>query len=237
MIRYARKLTTFLRKNDLVKGLFIVGTVLLAAVAVWSGIRFALNTEYPILVVSSPSMCPATNCVLPVGALIVIKGQGPSTIQMGQIIVFRPYDSRPNYLVVHRVFQIYSADETDCRQIAFQTKGDANPGPDGWPDCRTATVSGLVSGAHVLGVYQNTIPIPYLGSAILFIRDLLYDENTGQPRVQGIIIIVALIVALFTFEVLEPTRSRTAPEPAKSTSDAFKSQSAAVGSVFLLARH
>ena len=236
MMGYVRKFRTYLRKNDLAKGLFVVGVVLLVAVAVWGGIRFELNTEYPILVVSSPSMCPATNCVLPVGALIVIKGQDPSTIQVGQIIVFRPFDSRPNYLVVHRVFQVYSADQTDCRQIAFQTKGDANYGPDGWPDCRTATVSGLVSGAQVLGVYQNTIPIPYLGSAILFIRDFLYNENTSQLKPQGIIIIVALIVALFTFEVWEPTRSRTAHKQAKSTSD-VQISNGSIGPILILAPH
>jgi hypothetical protein len=32
----------------------------------------------------------------------------------------------------------------------------------------------------------------------------MYDDYTGQPKTQGILVIVALIVALFAFEVAEP---------------------------------
>jgi len=32
----------------------------------------------------------------------------------------------------------------------------------------------------------------------------MYDDSTGQPKTQGILVIVALIVALFAFEVAEP---------------------------------
>ncbi len=40
--------------------------------------------------------------------------------------------------------------------------------------------------------------------AILDIRGFMYDDSTGQPKTQGILVIVALIVALFAFEVAEP---------------------------------
>lgn len=212
MSHYFREFRAYLGKNDLVKGLFLVGVVLLGAVAVWGGIRLALSTEYPVLVVSSPSMCPPTNCVLPVGALIVIKGQDPSTVQIGSIIVFRPYDWNTNYLVVHRVVDIYSSGS--CGQIEFRTKGDANPGPDSWPDC----TDGGITGSRIVGIYQGTIPIPFLGSAILSIRSFMYDDTTGQPKTQGIVIIVALIAALFAFEVLEPAK--------KNPNDSKKAQAA-----------
>jgi signal peptidase I len=218
---YIREFRAYLRKNDLAKGLFLVGIVLLGAVAVWGGIRLALNTEYPILVVSSPSMCPPTNCVLPVGALIVIKGDNPNTVQVGQIIVFRPYDTLPNYLVVHRVHAILPSDSNSAcaGQVEFQTQGDANPGPDSWPDCP----NGGVTGSRLVGVYQGTIPIPFLGSAILAIRSFMYNDTTGQPNPQGIIVIVALIAALFAFEVLEPTKKEDNVKKSTATTETTSS--------------
>lgn len=202
MSSYIRRFRTYLRKNDLAKGLFLVGIILLGIIAIWGGIRLALSTDYPVLVVSSPSMCPPTNCVLPVGALIMIKGQDPATVQVGTIIVFRPYDSNPGYLVVHRVVQVITADQASCGQIEFKTKGDANYGPDNWPDCR----DGGITGSRLAGVYQGTIPIPYLGSTILAIRSFCFDENMGQPNTQCYLIIVSLIVALIAFEILTPTK-------------------------------
>lgn len=179
--------------------------MILGALAVWEGVRLALNTEYPILVVSSPSMCPQTNCVLPVGALIVIRGQDPSTIvagpaPIGSIIVFRPYVCMPDFLVVHRVVQEING----TNGYYFVTKGDNNPGPDFWNRCGTALAQ--ISGSQIVGVYQYTIPIPYLGSIILDIRTFFYDDTSGQPRLQGILVIAALLIALFAFEVIEPSK-------------------------------
>ncbi len=218
MSSYIRQFRAYLRKNDLAKGLFLVGVVLLGAIAVWGGIRLALGTEYPILVVSSPSMCPPTNCVLPVGALIVIKGQDPSTITNGSIIVFRPFSANPNYLVVHRVVQIYTPNQNPNGEYVFITKGDANPSRDSAWDC----YNGGVCGSRVVGIYQTTIPIPFLGSAILKIREFMYDDATGQPKLQGIVIVVALIAALFAFEVMEPSKKTTSTEQkAPASSSAF----------------
>ncbi|HZY93512.1 MAG TPA: signal peptidase I [Candidatus Bathyarchaeia archaeon] len=217
MSSYIREFRAYLRKNDLAKGLFLVGVVLLGAIAVWGGIRLALGTEYPILVVSSPSMCPPTNCVLPVGALIVIRGQNPSMISNGSIIVFRPWSANPNYLVVHRVVQIYTPNQNPNGEYVFITKGDANYGRDTW-EC----YNGGVCGSKIVGVYQTTIPIPLLGSAILSIRSFMYDDNTGQPKLQGIVIVVALIAALFAFEVMEPSKKITSTEQkASPPSSAF----------------
>ena len=222
MSSHVRRLWGFLRKNETAKGLFLVGIVLLSAIAVWGAIRWGLNTEYPVLVVSSGSMCPSSNCTLAIGALIVIKGQDPATIQAGppcapeqytaanrygSIIVFRPDPSRPDYLVVHRVREITNV----SGQLAFKTQGDANAnqGCDNWPG-----IGGAVPASRVVGVYQYTIPIPGLGSAILAVRGFMYDENTGQPKPQGIAVIVALIVALFAFEVIEPSKKKQPSPPA-----------------------
>jgi len=169
-------------------------------------------------VVSSPSMCqrvvdPSTNeCTLAVGDLIVIKGESTANIQVpppsysgscsigsccpgvslnpqGTIIVFyRSAD--PSFLIVHRVYKAVNI----SGQIYYDTKGDANGCDDG----------DQIGASNIIGLYQFTIPIPYLGSAILAIRDFMYNSNTGQLNPQGILVIAALIVALFAFEVVEP---------------------------------
>jgi len=228
---YIRKFRTFLRKNETARGLFLVGLVILGAIVVWGGIRLALNTEYPILVVSSGSMCqrltnPQTSeCTLAIGDLIVIRGVDPATINNGSIIVFRNSPTNLDFLVVHRVVGIISSASSAYNQISFRTKGDANPGTDCW------TSSCYIPGSWVVGVYQFTIPIPYLGSAILDIRNFMYDDNTGQPKTQGILVIVALIVALFAFEVAEPGKKK----PSSNVPDETHT-SAAPTNVFRLAR-
>ncbi len=209
-----RKFWKFIKRNETARGLLLVGIVILGALGIWAGVRLALSTEYPVLVVSSGSMCPPTNCVLPVGSLIVIRGQDPSTIvaappPIGSIIVFRPYRCEPDYLVVHRV--IYESGNS-ATGYSFQTKGDANGGPDTW-DSRCGTALTLVPASQVVGIYQGTIPIPFLGSAILGIRGFMYDDTTGQPRPEGIAVIVILIIALFAFEVIEPSKKSKPDTP------------------------
>ena len=211
MSRYIRKFRSYLRKNETARGLFIVGLVILGAIAVWGGIRLALNTEYPILVVSSGSMCPPSNCVLPVGALVVIQGEDPRALKVGDIVVFRGNPSDPNYLIIHRIIILYtpSNDTAYPGQYTFVTHGDANPlGANEGPN----QLSTLV------GVYQSTIPIPYLGSAIIQIRNFMYDDSTGQPKLQGILVIVGLILALFAFEVAQPGKKKPSNVPEKTES-------------------
>jgi signal peptidase I len=216
---YIRKFRSYLGKNETARGLFLVGVVILGAIALWGGIRLALNTEYPVLVVSSGSMCQRLNpalhtsaCTLEIGALIVIRGQDPATITNGTIIIFRPYPATPDYLVVHRVINIYQPSSSVYHQYTFWTEGDANGVADGWDQ-----PGGGIPGSQVVGVYQATVPIPYVGSAILQIRGFMYDDNTGQPRTQGILVIVALIVALFAFEVAEPGKKKASPNVPEKT--------------------
>jgi signal peptidase I len=228
---YFRKFWKFIKRNETARGLLLVGIVILGALAVWGGVRLALNTEYPVLVVSSGSMCPPINCTLPVGALIVIRGQAPDTVvagppPTGSIIVFRPYPSQPDFLVVHRVRHVNIANQTG-KGYFFVTQGDnyvTNPGPDNWPGYPNG-----VPYSAVVGTYLYTIPIPYLGSAILDIRNFMYDDATGAPRPQGILVIVVLIIALFAFEVIEPSKKpksdASSSEPNAEPASAQASQS------------
>jgi signal peptidase I len=221
MSSYIRKFRSYLRKNETARGLFLVGIVILGAIAVWGGIRLALNTEYPILVVSSGSMCPPNNCVLPVGALVVIRGEDPSALKVGDVIVFRGNPSDPNYLIIHRIIILYtpSNDAAYPGQYAFVTHGDANP--PGFNE-------GPNPASTLVGVYQSTIPIPYLGSAILGIRGFMYDDSTGQPKLQGILVIIALVLALFAFEVAEPGKKKSSKVLEKTDSAAATNSLASV---------
>jgi hypothetical protein len=113
------------------------------------------------------------------------------------------------------VINVYQPSTSIYNQYTFWTEGDANGVADGWDQ-----PNGGIPGSQVVGVYQATIPIPYLGAAILDIRSFMYDDSTGQPKTQGILIIVALIVALFAFEVAEPgkkTPPSNVPDQTRTT--------------------
>src|SRR5438445_11616842 len=65
-------------------------------------------------------------CTLAVGALIVIRGEDPATISNGTIIIFRPFLSTPDYLVVHRVMKIVPPSSTPDGHYSFFTRGYRN---------------------------------------------------------------------------------------------------------------
>jgi hypothetical protein len=46
----------------------------------------------------------------------------------------------------------------------------------------------------------------------------MYDDSTGQPKIQGILVVIALILALFAFEVAEPGKKKSSNVPAKTDS-------------------
>ncbi len=212
MSSYLRQFRTLLGRNETARSLFLIGIIILAVVGTWGGLRLALSTPYPVLVVVSPSMVPT----LQVGDLIVIRGQDPSTIKagsapVGSIIVFRPPCcspglNDPNYLVVHRVIGLHPGNQN------FDTRGDNNGGNnDPWDSIG-------VPPSNIVGVYQTTVPVPYLGSSILAVRSFMYDDQTGQPRPQGIAVIVTLIILLLALETLWPSSKKKEGSPPESAS-------------------
>src|SRR5438105_14024759 len=109
MSSYIRKFRSYLRKNETARGLFLVGLVIVGAIAGWGGIRVALNTEYPILVVSSGSICAPSNCVLPARALVGRRGENPSPLKGGDLVVVRATAHDPNLLIIHSSSILYIA--------------------------------------------------------------------------------------------------------------------------------
>lgn len=167
----------FFRKNPAAR---VTLLVLILFAATYGGVevlRIALRTESPLMVVSSGSMIPTLN----VGDIILVRGIDPTTITAGTIIIFHsPYDYQMP--IVHHVIAI--SDEGNS--IYFQTKGDNNPGPDGWK----------VPAENLMGVY--VAKLPYVG--------LISLELRGPLGVTLIILLIALIVAIEYNESKPPKR-------------------------------
>jgi len=161
------KIVKFFRKNPTARVILLI--IILFAVT-YGGVevlRIALNTESPLMVVSSGSMVPTLN----VGDIIIVRGVEPRAVTVGTIIIFHsPADYEMP--IVHRVIKI----DSDGNLVIFETKGDHNPVQDGW----------RVPSQNLMGVY--VAKIPYLG--------LLSLELRGPLGVTVIILLVALIIAI-----------------------------------------
>jgi len=130
-------------------------------------LRIGLQTESPLMVVSSGSMIPYLN----VGDIILVRGVDPRTVTVGTVIIFHsPADYEMP--IVHRVIRI----DNDSGQIFFETKGDNNWVQDGWK----------VPSQNLMGIY--VAKVPYIG--------LLSLELRGPPGIAVIILLVALIIAI-----------------------------------------
>ena len=157
----------FFKKYPAARVILLIAILFAATYGSVEVLKIVLNTESPLMVVSSGSMIPTLN----VGDIILVRGVDPNTVTVGTIIIFHsPYDySMP---IVHRVMAI----SNDSGTIFFQTKGDNNPGPDGWS----------VPAQNLMGVY--VAKLPYVG--------LISLELRGPLGVTLIILLVALIIAI-----------------------------------------
>jgi len=159
--------TKFFKKNPAARVILLIAILFIATYGSVEVLKLVLHTESPLMVVSSGSMIPTLN----VGDIILVRGADPSTITVGTIIIFHsPYDYQMP--IVHRVIAI----SNEGNSIFFQTKGDNNPGPDGWS----------VPGQNLMGVY--VAKLPYVG--------LISLELRGPLGATLIILLVGLIIAI-----------------------------------------
>jgi signal peptidase len=104
---------------------------------------------------------------------------------VGTIIIFHsPYDY--GMPIVHRVIAISNGGSS----LYFQTKGDNNPGPDGWS----------VPAQNLMGVY--VAKLPYVG--------LISLELRGPLGVTLIILLVALIIVIEYSESKRESKGKAA---------------------------
>ena len=160
-------LVKFFKKNPAARVILLILILFSSTYGSVEVLRIILHTESPLMVVSSESMVPTLN----VGDIILVRGVNPNSIHVGTIIIFHsPYDYQMP--IVHRVLTI----SNDSNSLAFQTKGDNNPAPDGW----------RVPTKNLMGIY--VAKLPYVGLVSLELR--------GPLGVTLIVVLIALIVAI-----------------------------------------
>lgn len=164
-----------IKKTRLLKTLILVIVIFASAYGVLFSLRFALGTEYPVVVVRGKSMVPTFYD----GDLLIVKGiSEKDTIEPQDIIVFHsPYDW--STLIVHRVLDKKIIDG----KLYFTTKGDNNAASDPWK----------VAEDDVAGVVLQKIP--YMGGLVNVIQ-----SRYGVGVLYGLIVIVILVELFYKKE-------------------------------------
>ncbi len=111
-------------------------------------VYLAPHLGWRIDAIYSGSMSPAIER----GALVVAYPIEPEQIMLNDIIIFRPVAIGENE-VCHRVVDVRKSSP-----LSFQTRGDANPGPDPFP-----VPSGNVTAKVVY-------TMPFIGFAVMFLK-------------------------------------------------------------------
>lgn len=107
-----------MKKNDIIQTVILLLVVLLLVNTL---IPFFTGSKMPLIVLSG-SMNPM---MLP-GDMIIEEAVDPSTLQVGDVIVFHPPGDKPETMVTHRIISL----EEGGKERLFQTKGDANNAQD-----------------------------------------------------------------------------------------------------------
>ena len=136
-------------------------------------LRIVLAVDSPIVLVEGTSMIPN----LREGDMLVVRGvANKSQIEIKDIIIFHsPYPNRYNELIVHRVIDHF----TTNGKLYFQTKGDNNSSPDP-----------VISEDNVVAVVMWKIPVPILGSVLIF-------TQSAVGRLVLVICILLIIIDMF----------------------------------------
>lgn len=165
------------RQREILETMVFLAILFMGFYGVNYGLKLALNTEYPLEAVISPSMYPT----LKVGDLIVVQG-GMKADQIvagyppvGDIIVFHKPNNW-NELIVHRVIEKRKTEEGWC----FITRGDNNPSRDPYP----------VPEKNMVGKVIGRIPL------IGYIR-IIFGTTTGL-----VLIVAVIVILLFSDDII-----------------------------------
>jgi signal peptidase I len=201
-------------KNEYFQTIVTIVVVIGIVVGFWFGLRWGLNTDYPVLAVASGSMSIAQpdpgwaspfSPTLHTGDLILVEGVSASDIHPGPppngtVLVFHNSDNYDE-LIVHRAVSEITINGT----LYFITAGDGNGGARGPPtnnvpiDPQThEPIYGAVPFQYVVG--KVVMRVPWLGYVALDIRNST-----------AILIVVVLIIAFIIIEsvVSEVEHKRT----------------------------
>jgi len=188
-------------KNEYFRTIVMILAVVVIVIGFWYGLRWGLNTNYPVLAVASGSMSVSQpdpgwaspfSPTLHTGDLIIVEGVNPediyaapynSTGRSGDVLVFHAIGN--DELIVHRAI----AETNVSGQIYFTTQGDGNAMPGPYSPTPAADVVGKV-----------VMRIPWLGYIALDVRNST-----------AVLVIVILIIAFIVVEsvVSEVEHKRT----------------------------
>jgi signal peptidase len=172
--------------RTLANGLGIALLIAVVAPFVVYAVPAVVGAEYGFVVLTA-SMTPA---IAP-GDVVIVDDRDPATIAEGDVITFTRGSSEVP--VTHRVVGVTATGG----EFRFETKGDANDGPD----------SAAVPAANVLGTVAFSIP--YIGYVIQFT-----DSSVGF-----LLLVVVPFGLLAMSEVWSLYRSRTRDGPAPDDSE------------------
>jgi hypothetical protein len=215
-------------RKEILRVFLFFAVVVIGVLGFWFALKVMLNTEYPILPVSSNSMCVfQSNCdslahpfepTLHAGDLVIVQGVQAKDVEFAypnsDILVFHSPKSDAyvsDGLVITRVV----AKEEVNGTAYFRTKGDGvgvHPWPempnasecDHWYDYReNYTWNGMISEKLLVG--KAVFRIPWIGYVALF----------GQTPFGLLIIVVLIIIILIVslvFLHLKAKRAEVEPE-------------------------
>ncbi|MEM2118240.1 MAG: hypothetical protein QW386_04395 [Candidatus Bathyarchaeia archaeon] len=203
-------------KRRLLKIVILLLVLVVGLLGFWFALKFALNTEKPLFLVSSGDMCTVQgSCdgfthpfehTLHRGDVIVVQGANAENVNSeypnSDIVVFRaPYagPSQESGLVITRVVAKIEVDGV----VYFQTKSDGKgihkwPEPlsemeyDVWSDyAGNYTWNGMISEKLLVG--KVIFRIPWIGHLVFFVSNY-----------SGVLIIVVLIILFIIVKFCVP---------------------------------
>jgi hypothetical protein len=218
------------------KAIISIAVIIVLVLSLFFGLGFILNTDTPVRVVESSSMCIPNNTVpgpqrraytledflwtlthpfnrtLNVGDIIIIQGVDPKTLNTdypnSDIIVYHdPTAADPSKTpIVHRIVASYTENGT----IYFQTKGDANPDVV-WPN----PVSSYVYDSNTLWEQKTGQGVPsdlVEGKVVMRIPLLGWFTLFFRYVSWGLPLVIVIILLLVILEFVLPMVKRK-PQP------------------------
>jgi len=146
------------RNRELLITTIFIAIAIFGTYGIFYGIGFALNNPRPFAVVEGTSMLPNYREY----DLVIVQGVVPSTLKVGDVIVFQQPGHSQN-LIIHRIKEII----TSNTQPVFRTKGDNNASPDPWLVQANNVIGKVIYQISSIGIVFLTLSTPVLGNLTL----------------------------------------------------------------------
>lgn len=182
-------------KKEGIKTISIIIIILVITFGGFFILKVILNTQMPIVVVTSESMTPT----IKTGDLLFVRGISPENIKngthedkLGNIIIYDSYPfwhSDPNYdPIVHRVIGKYF--NISEGKWYFKAQGDANSSPD-----PPHSVDYPIPEDNIIGIVVGKIP--YIG----YVKIWLADTGLAVPL---IVFLALLLIISIVWDITHP---------------------------------